>query len=189
MRSGERILVEAAWSWVEPDTGFWLTRFGPWTPPGADALARTYFNITPQQALDIINGLTRTLMRSGTSFLIKTPAASTHLGRADALVLYMGITDWPKVREAVIEVGTSRSGPHRGAVPKFAEFLAPGIGWGVGRLDGESFGKLRCDAIGAEVAASRPRSLDQAIECVERSLRSVGVDPAAPHCETDDRGY
>jgi len=189
MRAGERVLVEAAWSWVEADTGFWLTRFGPWVPPGSDALARVYVNVTPHQALDVIAGLSHVLMRAETSFIIKTPAAPTHVGRADALVLYLGLDDWPQVRDAVIEVGRSRRGQHRSAVPRFSERLAPGIGWGMGRLDGESFGKLRCDAIGAKVAATQPTDLRQAIACVERALETVGVDSTAPHCETGRRGY
>ena len=181
---GDSIRVERAWTWVEPDTGFWLTRNGPWTPPGADELARLYINSTPRQTLDVIHNVTGQLLRSGTSFVMKTSAVPQPTGRADALILYMGMPDWELHRNEIVDIAAARPAPHRPAVPRFAETLAPGVAWGAGRIDGESFGKLRCDTIAAAVNEHPGADLDALVDIVTDALLDARVDPAAPHRHT-----
>ena len=47
---GDALLVTSAWTWIDEETGFWMSRVGPWPPDGAERLVRVYWNVAPANA-------------------------------------------------------------------------------------------------------------------------------------------
>lgn len=186
-REGDALLASSAWTWVDPDTGFWHTRWGAWPPPDQDRLVRTYLNVAPSDAPRALAALTAVLTPwPDVPFQAKTPAATDHGGRADALVLYLGGEDAGRLDSALRHAVGGLVGILRPLVPRFTRVVAPGVGQADGPVTGDSFGEQRCRlaarawlALPAHLRAVRPE-LEQMIA---RQLTAAGLDPSRP-----DRG-
>lgn len=183
-RVGDALLVRAAWTWRDTETGFWHTRRGPW-PPRADDLTRTYLNVSPYGAPHAIAALTRLLAaHRQVSYQLKTPLSGDHGGRADAVVLYLGTRDAEALdadlRAAVDELGWAL----RPVRPRFTSCYAPGVGQAQGTLDGESFGEARCDLLARTWRSMPPasrRDPDTVTRALTAAFHAARIDPARPY--------
>jgi hypothetical protein len=184
-RPGDALLATAAWTWADPEHGFWYTRRGTWPPPGADRLVRTYLNIAPDDAPRAVGVLTACLARRGrVPYQLKTPLYPRHGGRADALVLYLGAPDAADCDDDLRAAVTGLADVLRPARPRFTVPLVPGAAQGEGSLDGDSFGQTRCRVLAAvwrSLEPDRRRDLPAVTAAVLAGLTAAGIDPDAPH--------
>ncbi|MFI6319980.1 T3SS effector HopA1 family protein [Nonomuraea sp. NPDC050556] len=182
-KPGDALLVRAAWTWRDEDHGFWYTRRGPWPPPGAEWLTRTYLNTAPSDTPEAIATLTSLLATHRTiSYQLKTPLSTDHGGRADAVVLYLGAPDAAALKPFLSTAAQSL--PLRPARPRFTTPLAPGAGQADSSLEGESFGESRCALVAQawlalpETSRHNPTAISQAIAA---TFTAAGLDPTNPH--------
>lgn len=183
-RVGDALLVRAAWTWRDTETGFWHTRRGPW-PPRADGLTRTYLNVSPYGAPPAIAALTRLLAaHRQVSYQLKTPLYGDHGGRADAVVLYLGTRD-AEALDADLHATVGELGwTLRPVRPRFTSCYAPGVGQAQGTLEGESFGEARCDLLARTWRSMPPadrRDPDTVTQALTAAFHAAGIDPARPY--------
>jgi hypothetical protein len=193
-RPGDALVVTHFWDWIDEDTSFWHQRRGCWPPPDADRLVRTYWNVAPGDAPEVVVSLVALLSEpDDVPFMLKTPALPDHNGRADAIVLYLGSDGFaacePRLRCAARQLAPSL----RPATPRMTLALTPGVGLAEGRLDGESFGEMRCRLLADAflAAPTESRAEPAALEPFVRSaFEAAGLDPDRPHLEPGaDRDY
>jgi len=148
---------------------------------------RVYWNCTPLSAPAVLRSLTFLLgPRAEHPFMIKTPAASAHTGRADAMVLYLGPQSFHHLDAEFRSVATELSRQLREATPRLTRRIGSGVAVAEARLDGESFGRPRCESIAdAYLAADgqarhSPHAL---VRIIAHEFASRGIDPARPDLE------
>lgn len=177
---GDALLVSGCWDWVDDHAGFWHARRGVWPPAGADRLVRVYFNSAPASAPTVIRRVTELTEEAGDlSYTVKTPAASNHGGRADAVVLYLGPAGFAGYRERLVRLGAALADHLRPSIPRFTLGLSAGVAMSEGPLSGESFGLTRCQLIAR--AAGGPAG--DAPARVEAIFSAAGLDAERPYLE------
>ncbi|SDH91847.1 hypothetical protein SAMN05421505_12662 [Sinosporangium album] len=188
-RPGDALLARVAWTWCDSDHGFWHTRRGPWPPPGADRLTRTYLNVTFDGVPAAIEVLTTMLAgHRDMPYQIKTPLSGAHGGRADAVVLYLGAPDAAALAGELPDAARRLAGVLRPACPRFTDPVAPGVGQAQGPLGGASFGQVRCDLLARTWRAAPPgvrRDAETLTSAIARGFADAGVDPARPYLLSD----
>lgn len=181
---GEALLVTAAWSWTDPETGFWHTRSGSWPPPGEDHLVRTYVNVGPADAPACVAALTGLLARHPeVPYQLKTPAAPRHGGRADAIVLYLGGNAAAELagelRATLATVGELLRAP----VPRLTRKLCDGAAQADGELGGASYGEQTCRLLAATWLAlptAERSDRDRVLPALVDAVLAAGLDPSDP---------
>lgn len=191
-RPNDPLLVARYWAWIDEETGFWHARHGVWPPTGADRLVRVYWNAIPREGPALLGRLSRVLVRSNAvSSMIKTPAQREHGGRADAFVLYLGPSDFIRLRDELQSLAQELSFRLRPATPRFALPLAPGVAFAEGKLEGDSFGESRCRLV-ARAFVTAPADVQSEVEPLAdricEQFRTAGLDPELPHLEPKPEG-
>lgn len=184
---GDALLVCSRWDWLDEDTGYWHARRGEWPPRGADRLVRTYWNCPPRTVASLVAEITRVFdAAAGVPYMLKTAAMAEHGGRADALVLYTGPDGFATVEDGLRRIASLAALQLRPETPRMTLRLGAGVGLAEGRIDGDSFGQVRCGIV-ADVVGSQPRSRQSDSKAVqwalEEVLRERGLDPERPYLE------
>lgn len=164
--------------------GWWRTWGGGWDPRVAppDAI-RMYLGPEVSRLPDLVGSLTAGLEGRGEPWLMKVAVQQSHLGRADALVVYLrnssafgDIVGW--------SLGRTRAEPG----PPLTAPLAPGVAWADDPGDGRSFGESRCEIVAAALERTLDGGDDAFLAAVHEEFLAVGLDPASPHLRGDSRG-
>lgn len=184
---GDALLVCSRWDWLDEDTGYWHTRRGDWPPRGADRLVRTYWNCPPRTAASLVAEITRVFDAAPrVPYMLKTAAIVDHGGRADALVLYTSPDGFATIEDDLRRIASLATLELRPETPRMTLRLAAGVGLAEGRIDGDSFGRVRCGIIAGVVGSQcESRQLDsKAVQCaLEEALRERGLDAERPYLE------
>jgi hypothetical protein len=183
----DALFVSRCWDWVDEETGFWHLRRGEWTPPGAPRLVRLYWNCAPAQTAQILKVLTSILASDQSEpYMFKTPASPDRVGRADALVLYLGVAGFEAFEHAFRGAAETLRPALNASTPRMTLRLAPGVAMAEGALDGTSFGDSRCRLIGQAFDAAGKevrRSPERLAFTLADAFVAAGLDPARPYLE------
>jgi hypothetical protein len=145
------------------------------------SLIRFYFNCRAEDAAALMGVVTAELNRFQAPFQMKAPTAPALYGRADAVVLYVGVRYAAIVLRLLdgLRAGWALDAP----TPLFTRPLWPGIAGAADPGNGESFGMQRCRltaegiveawSAGAQDVASR-------LTAVAAKFSANGLDLARP---------
>ena len=179
---GARVSLRAMRESFEVQPGYYF-RFGDTLDELADqlSLVRLYFHCHANSAGPLLRMLSIGLNRFEIPFQMKTPSAAALYGRADALVLYIGVRYFPIVARVVAEIREDAT--LEAATPLFTKVLWPGVGAAVEPGSGESFGTHRC-RLTAEGIVDAWRVGEQSakarIEAISKRFAAVGLDLTRP---------
>lgn len=164
--------------------GWWRTWGGGWDPRVAppDAV-RMYLGPKVSQLPVLVGRLTAGLERCGEPWLMKVAVQESHLGRADALVIYLRNTS---VFGDI--VGWASGGLRAEPGPPLTAQLATGVAWADDPGDGRSFGESRCEIVAAALDRTVDGDADAFLAAANEEFLAAGLDPAAPHRRGDSRG-
>ncbi|MDB9372467.1 T3SS effector HopA1 family protein [Nodularia sphaerocarpa] len=118
---------------------------------GDQEIVRIYFNLSPDGAVAVMDGLTTKLNALPISFTFKALYNPTDYGRCDSAVLYFDKHNYEVVRPVLERVYTENQSHFGDTVPLFTKLLAPGLALAEEPnskfTDRESFGMNRCQII------------------------------------------
>jgi hypothetical protein len=111
---------------------------------GADVV-RFYWNLRPEAAVPLMQGLTRELNCARLPFRFKVVNDRGAFTRCDAAVLYVSKSDYAAVAQIVEQIYSKMSERLNERVPAFTKRLAPGLGFAEDPgTKHDSFGTHRC---------------------------------------------
>ena len=118
---------------------------------GNSAIARVYFNLSPEGALAVMNDLTRQLNEIAIPFSFKALYNPSEYERYDSAVLYFDKTNYEAVRQVLQIIYTENQTHFQMEVPLFTKLLAPGLALAEEPdhkfATKESFGTHRCQIV------------------------------------------
>lgn len=179
-RTNDPLLVSDAWVWTDEDTGFWHTRRGPWPPPGARELVRTYLHVAPERSVEVVRCLTVLLeQHRAVSYQLKCVCRDGTPDRADSMVLYLSRVD-ARALETELCARVGASGDLLPEVPRFTRVLGPGLAQSEATTEGESYGQTVCALLADAWRSGGRFPAAGAPERFRRNLEAAGRDPDAP---------
>ncbi len=183
LQVGEQVLAVPRSGGVESE-GWWRTWGGGWDPRKApDDAIRIYFCPEVSQLPALVGCLTATLEQRGEPWLLKAAVQGQHLGRADAVVVYL------RDKAAFDDiVGCARTRVRPGTGPPLTVPLAPGVAWAEDPGDGRSFGESRCEIVAAALRRTNGGGSDAFLRVTHELFLAEGLDPAAPHLRGRSNG-
>jgi len=147
------------------------------------AIARIYFNLTPEGAVAVMLSATRLLNDIAVSFSFKVLSTPGNYGRYDSGVLYFAKKDYEAIR-LVLQIVYSENQVHfQPEVPLFTKQLAPGLGLAeepdckFGHQ--ESFGMNRCQIVAnglLEAWHKGDESPDSRMNAIVQHFSLLGID-------------
>ena len=155
-----------------------------------ETIVRLYWHLRSHVACAWLAELSRVFDAAKLPFRAKVLASPTAYRRADAGVLYMARTDFPRARPLLVEIHSQLEPGLRDGVPLFTKRLAPGLAIAEDPGTGRSFGEDRCGLIAqALLTAFREGKLDTGskLAAIEATFRSRGLDPRRPHIGAGSR--
>lgn len=118
---------------------------------GDEDIVRIYFNLSPDGAVAVMDGLTTQLNALPISFTFKALYNPSDYGRCDSGVLYFDKHNYEVVRPVLERVYTENQSHFGDVVPLFTKLLAPGLALAEEPsskfTERESFGMNRCQII------------------------------------------
>lgn len=184
---GDALFVTRCWDWIDEETGYWYLRRGEWPPTDSNRLVRLYWNCAPINTAKVLKAITSLLAADhGIPYVFKTPAQIDHIGRADALVLYLDAKDYPALEGPLLEAAQSVTQFLRKEIPRMTYGIAPGVGMAHGHVDGASFGESRCQLLAKAYLATDNavrQSTPKLVNVLEDAFAVAGLDPARPYLE------
>ena len=164
--------------------GWWRTWGGGWDPRLAPAGAfRIYLGPAAQGLPGLVGALTTTMEAREDPWMLKAAMVEDHLGRADALVVYLlSMAAFNDV------VGCARNHVRDEPGPPLTEVLGPGMSWAEDPGDGRSFGESRCALVAQACERAKGRDGDAFLWELRKAFLEAGLDPAAPHLRGDGHG-
>ena len=118
---------------------------------GDQEIVRIYFNLSPDGAVAVMDGLTTQLNALPISFTFKALYNPTDYGRCDSGVLYFDKHNYEVVRPVLERVYAENQSHFGDSVPLFTKLLAPGLALAEEPnskfTERESFGMNRCQII------------------------------------------
>lgn len=173
---GEEILAVPR-SGAVTSEGWWRTWGGGWDPRSApERVLRLYLGAHVRELPALVGALTAALEQHAGPWMLKVTTHEDHLGRADAVVLYLRDRD---AFDDVLRCSEGRVRPEPG--PPLTEGLAPGVSWAEDPGDGRSFGESRCALVADACVRAEGRDNDAFLQEVRNVFLTAGLDPAAPH--------
>lgn len=150
-----------------------------------DVELRVYFNVTAVGAASVVAVCTRLLNDARIPFSLKVVDRPGGFTRCDAAVLYLGNTDFVKVRRSLSAI-ISECAPYLGEdTPGFTKPLTPGVAVGEHRRSlGASFGTCRCRLVAEGLVAAYEQGttrLPHRLDAVVRRFADSGLDLDAPY--------
>lgn len=157
--------------------GWWRTWGGGWDPRTAPADAiRVYISPDVSVLPSLVGCLTAALALKGDPWLLKSATEAQHLGRSDAVVVYL------RNKAAFDDIlHCARKRVRHVPGPPLTAALAPGVTWADDPGDGRSFGESRCEIIAAALAHTDGGSSDAFLVAAFDLFLAAGLDPVAPH--------
>ncbi|CEJ45116.1 T3SS effector HopA1 family protein [Umezakia ovalisporum] len=118
---------------------------------GDQQIVRIYFNLSPDGAVAVMDGLTTQLNAVPIAFTFKALYNPSDYGRCDSAVLYFDKHNYEAVRPVIERVYTENKSHFGQSVPLFTKLLAPGLALAEEPnskfTERESFGMNRCQII------------------------------------------
>lgn len=165
--------------------GFYYA-FGETLPDESDELrlVRTYWNVPPERAPDLVAAVTENLNRRRIPFQLKCLSdASSFATRADPLVVFLTAAHYRAGATVLADVHSLVARSLRARVPLLTKRVANGVGLAEDPGDGESFGLDRCRRIARAIVMADhdgARGADR-LPAVMEHLRSAGLDVERPY--------
>lgn len=118
---------------------------------GEQEIVRIYFNLSPEGAVAVMDGLTTQVNALSVPFTFKALYNPSDYGRCDSAVLYFDKHNYDTIRPVLARVYTENKSYFGGSVPLFTKLLAPGLALAEEPnskfTERESFGMNRCQII------------------------------------------
>jgi len=152
-------------------------------PLGAEPVVRLYWNVTPGGAIRLVRAATERLNCSRIPFQIKALSDPSAYSRCDAVVLYVGRSNFRRVANWVARIEREVSNELKEGVPALTKLLAPGVGLAEDPPEGGSFGWNRCTVIVDSLIAAHEEGLRRVPERLghmEATLAAHGIRAEAP---------
>jgi HopA1 effector protein family len=162
------------------------------SPSKTDTLVRTYFNLTPEGAVAVMESLTRRLNQADISFSFKVLYNPQQYHRFDAGVLYFDKVDYEAVALILAAIHMEYRSHFVPEVPLFTKQLA--VGMSVAEepnlqfTQSESFGMNRCQIVTDGLLKAFEAGQDSAAERMSAILSQfamVGIDLQYPYLNSD----
>jgi len=183
LQVGEHVLAVPRSGGVESE-GWWRTWGGGWDPRKApDDAIRIYLCPEVSELPALVGCLTATLEQRSEPWLLKAAVQGQHLGRADAVVVYL--RDKTAFHDIV---GCARTRVRAEPGPPLTTPLAPGVAWAEDPGDGRSFGESRCEIVAAALKRTGDGDSDAFLRVTHDLFLAEGLDPAAPHLRGRSHG-
>ncbi|MDZ8054648.1 MAG: T3SS effector HopA1 family protein [Aulosira sp. ZfuVER01] len=152
-------------------------------PKNSLVTVRSYFNLTPEGAVEVMRSLTQMLNDLAIYFSFKVLYNPKDYGRHDSGVLYFDKSDYPVVRE-VLEIVYRENKLHfQPEIPLFTMQLQPGLGLAEEPdqkfAEHESFGMNRCQIVAnGLLAAWYPGDNSPAgrMQAIRQEFSRLGID-------------
>jgi hypothetical protein len=150
---------------------------------GNFAIARVYFNLSPEGALAVMNGLTRQLNEITIPFSFKALYNPSEYDRYDSAVLYFDKSNYQAVRQVLQSVYAENQLHFQREVPLFTKLLAPGLGLAEEPdqkfATKESFGTHRCQIVARgllDAWQNGDDSPERRMESILQNFSLLGID-------------
>lgn len=159
---------------------------------GPVSIVRSYWNLTPEGALQLMRRATSMLNAARLAFQLKALKDETRYERCDAAVLYVRKSDYESVREVLESIYPGLVDQLKDPVPAFTKPLAKGLGLAEDPGFGESFGQHRCRLVAEAMIRAQEqgkRTIDDRLRTVEERFREAGLsfdEPFLSPGSTDD---
>jgi hypothetical protein len=155
---------------------------------GNSAIARIYFNLSPEGALAVMNSLTRQLNEIAIPFSFKALYNPSDYGRYDSAVLYIDKSNYEVVRQVIQTVYAENQSHFQTEVPLFTKLLAPGLALAEEPdhkfATKESFGTHRCQIVAnglLEAWQNGDDSPDTRLASILENFSLLGIDLRRPY--------
>ncbi len=152
-------------------------------PRRSDPVVRVYWNITAEEAPQLIEAATTRLNAARVPFRLKVVNDPDRYGRCDAAVLYVPKRCYPGIVDAVATMYREMHAPRQHGTPAFTKTLAPGLGLAEDPGTGDSFGMHRCRLLAEGILRAQDegrRSSGARLEAVVNSFAAAGVSSDEP---------
>jgi hypothetical protein len=149
---------------------------------------RVYWNLRPQGAIRLVEGLTTDLNRAAIPYQLKVLARLARTARADASVLYLRRADYDRARASLETTYARLADFVRVPTPSFTRALAAGLGLAEAPRGGVSFGMHRCTLVAEGLIDAHERRLHRVttrLGAVRDRFRQAGLDLDRPYLEPD----
>jgi hypothetical protein len=150
---------------------------------GNSAIARVYFNLSPEGALAVMNDLTRQLNEIAIPFSFKALYNPSEYERYDSAVLYFDKTNYEAVRQVLQIIYTENQSHFQREVPLFTKLLAPGLALAEEPdqkfATKESFGTHRCQIVARgllDAWQNGDDSPERRMESILQNFSLLGID-------------
>ena len=151
-------------------------------------LARIYFNVGPDLAPRLTDGVTRHLNDAEVPYRFKVVSDPAIFVRRDAAVLYVRRRDYGRAIGALAELVLGMARDTRPGVPAFTRRLAPGVSVAEQPADGDSFGFHRSGLIAEGLIRAHEQELtglDARLASVAACFAELGLDLDRPYLEAE----
>jgi hypothetical protein len=182
---GTQVAVSARRDSVAAPFGWWTTFAEAW-PTATPPVVRLYWSVRPERLFRVVETLTGYL-DSNSPWALKCPLDLERSRRPDAVVLYVPVDAWSRVRSSVADAYRSSRGSLAPDVPALTLQLEPGLALAEDPGD-ESFGTARCRIVAAGISSAlADGQADEAelAHAAEQALAAHGVSLEAPYLEAD----
>jgi len=173
---GERVALPQLLSWVDGTSGQWAAQSNE--PPDGPRI-RLYVNVGAGVVGDVVAALTRWLATEKIAFSMKCPSTIAGFARADALVLYLAETEWPKRKIEAMACLEPLLHKLRAGYPALTRPLMPGLAFADDPGNGMSFGQQRCAILAPALGALIDQGTD-VVALLIAALANAGVDSKRP---------
>jgi hypothetical protein len=185
--AGTPVAVSARRDSIAEPFGWWTT-FGEAWATATQPLVRLYWSVRPERLFALVETLTGGL-DPGSPWALKCPLDPERSRRPDAVVLYLPVDAWPRMRSSVADVYSSSRESLASSVPALTLQLEPGLALAEDPGD-ESFGTARCRMIAEGIV--RAKTDGEAEEAAlaraaEQTLVAHGVSLEAPYLNPGSR--
>lgn len=184
VRPGHLLAITARRDSADLEGGWWYTWGSQAGEPGDQGrLLRLYWHVEAQAIAPVVGAITAALEAAAVPYLLKCPVHHGLFGRADALVVYVALTDWPAIQERLREAHGRVERWLNPAVPPLTLKLGQGVAAAEDPGRAVSYGQSRSRAVAEGISAIRAGACaDKAVilELFQDALRRHQIDPQRP---------
>ena len=154
--------------------------------PAADPRVRLYWHLTACGAPLFVATVSTVLNEAGIPFVAKTLSDPAQYCRADAGVLYLAVSDLPRVRGELGAIHHELRPVLRPNTPLWTRMLRPGLAIACDPGTGASFGQMLCDVVARALVDdvhTTPSTMNSChrLRRIEAILALSGIDPERPY--------
>lgn len=188
VRAGHRLAIARRRDSADEEGGWWYTWGSQAGEPAAEArLLRLYWHVEANAAAPVVGAITAALEAAAVPYLLKCPVHQGLFGRADALVVYLALSDWTATRERLRDAHGRVERLLNAAVPPLTLKLGRGVAAAEDPGRAVSYGQSRSRAVAEGISAIRVRARadkGDILDLFQDALRRHQIDPDHPFQHT-----